>query len=1000
MGLFINDLSSNSKAPVFYNEHKLFFQSMNDPIVLVSGKKCIFHNESAFKLFKQYALVDIDTYVFTTHLDQGSNSYLSVDTGLKLPVHTWQEIIWMEEPAHLIILKKTKRRESVKSNRKKVTSSLSLDSNQEQVMMVEIDMNGNISSANESFCSAHQIEPGIFGDLPFLPLISQLRENQTIEDFLNRQSNLKKPFVFEHHMLTDDNDHFWEKWTLLPVYSQDNKLSGLQGLGQDITEVKWNEGVQKAIFNISQATIRETRLDDIFRWIQYELNLLMPAENMYIALADYEKKLINYNYFVNQYDQFPEPKFFGNGLTEYVLQSGKPLLLSAYSDEELQQMFGILPETTASVDWLGCPLKYNQETIGVIAVQTYDIHTRYNKRQIELLELISYQIALSIIRKRTEEEMRENEEKYRALFESSQDAIFLEDLDGNILEANETALKMFGYTKEEMASITIDKLMPAQKKTTVTAILRLERKHDTSEHSSHGIRKNGEIFPNLTKTCKIRIRNEENIVVTIKDLLNDQVQEETIKLQTTILESVANAVMITDLSGYINWINPAFTELTGYSAEEIIGKHSSILNSNVHDIDFYNKLWNTIESGKVWQGEIINQHKNGESYYEEMTITPVLDEDGQIKQYVAIKQNINQRKKRESELEAIAAMTSAMRNAITQKEIFSAILEKLMELMQGGGALICLYQPDLDAMVIECGAGEWRNLTNQKIPKLAGVAGYVIRTGEVYIDNDAVNNGLFYFQEEIKKVAALAAAPLIMQDEVIGTLIIGTKKAIKEGEIRLLLTMCNLVSGVVYRANLSDQVRISYQATIQGWARALEIREQEKKGHSQNVVFLTEALARRVGLSESEILDIINGAYLHDIGKMGIPDEILFKPGKYTHEDWEVMHHHPIYARQLLERIPNLGNAIHVPYYHHEYWNGNGYPEGLAGEDIPIFARIFAIIDVWDALLTPRIYRPAWSRDQVIKYIKAQSGIQFDPKLVPIFLDMIYEMGLSEETIE
>ena len=994
---YSSNLSSNSQTPVFYNEHKLFFQSMNDPIVLVSGNKCIFHNESASRLFTQYTLTDISSYTLTTHLAQDSNSYLTVDNGLKLPVHSWQEIIWMDLPAHLIILKKTKRRQSLAVNRKKVTSSLSLDSNQEQVMVVEIKMDGKISSANEHFCSVHEVESENLSNLLFLPLISQMREKQTIEDFLTRQNYLQKPFVFEHHMLTDDNDHFWEKWTLLPIYSPNKELIGLQGLGQDITEAKWNEGVQKAIFNISQATIRESKLEDIFRWIQYELNLLMPAENMYIALADYDRKLINFTYFVNQYDQYPAPKFFGDGLTEFVLQSGKPLLLSEYSDKELQQMFGILPETTASVDWLGCPLKYNQTIIGVIAVQTYDIHSRYNKRQIELLELISYQIALSIIRKRTEKSMRENEEKYRALFESSQDAIFLEDLDGKILEANEMALKMFGYSREEMAEMTIYKLMPPQKKTTVTAILRLERKHDATEHGSHGIRKNGEIFPNLVKTRKILIHDEVNIVVTIKDLLKEQVKEETIKLQSTILESIANAVMITDPGGNITWINPAFTDLTGYPAVEVIGKHSRILNSNIHEADFYTNLWSTIQSGQVWQGEIINRHKNGESYYEEMTITPVIDEDGLIQQYVAIKQNINQRKKRESELEAIAAMTSALRNAVTQKEIFSAILQKLMELMQGGGALICLYRSELDAMVIESGAGEWVDLTNQKIPKLAGVSGYVIKTGEVYIDNDAKNNGLFYFQDEIKKVAALAAAPLIMQDEVIGTLIIGTRKAIKEGEIRLLLTMCNLVGGVIYRANLSDQVRISYQATIKGWAHALEIREQEKKGHSQNVVYLTEALARRVGLSEPEILDIINGAYLHDIGKMGIPDEILFKPGKYTHEDWEIMHHHPVYARRLLERIPNLGNAIHVPYYHHEYWNGKGYPEGLAGEDIPIFARIFAIIDVWDALLTPRIYRPAWSHSQVIQYIKAQSGIQFDPELVPVFLDMITEMGLTED---
>ncbi len=991
-----NNLNSPSlkPKPVFFHEHELFFQSMNDPIVILNDNQLIFINENAQKLFSQHALTNINEQTINSCLQLESNSYLTFENGLKIPVHSWQEILWVDKPAYLIILTKSKRRESVSLARKKVTSSLSLDSNQEQVMMVEIGLNGLLLQANDNFCAFHQIEPGEIQAYPFMPLNLQIRDNQTVEEFLTKNNHLKKPYVFEHHMLTDDKDHFWEKWTVLPVFDQNQKLISLQGIGQDITENKWNEEVQKAIFNISQATIRENKLEDIFRWIQYELNLLMPAENMYIALADYENKLINFTYFVNQYDQNPSPKFFGDGLTEHVLKSGKSLLLSSFSEEEVLNNFGMLPESTSSVDWLGCPLKYNQLTIGVIAIQTYDIHTRYNKRQVELLELISNQIALSIIRKRTEESLRENEEKYRALFQSSQDAIFLRDISGNILEANEAAMRMYGYDNEELKRLSLFDLIPQQKKTTVTSILKFEQKTDISEHDSLGIRKSGEIFPNLVKTCKIQIHGEEKIVVTIKDLQNEHIKEEKIKLQSTILESVANAVMITDCEGYITWINPAFTELTGYSEAEILGQHTRILNSKVHEQSFYENLWQTILAGKVWHGEVINRHKNGNSYYEEMTITPVYNPEGEIQNFVAIKQNISQRKKREEELEAIAAMTSALRNAVTQKEIFSAILKKLMELIQGGGATISIYHPEVDEIVVESGVGEWQNLTNKRLPKNSGIAGYVIRTGEVYVDNDAHNNGLFYFPEELTKVDAIAASPLIMLNEVIGTLTIGTQKPIKEGEIRLLLTVCNLLGDVIYRAFLSDQVRISYQATIQGWAHALEIREQEKKGHSQNVVYLTEELGRRMNLSDTEIADLINGAYLHDVGKMGIPDDILFKPGKYTNEDWNVMHNHPVYARRLLEKIPNLGNAIDVPYYHHEYWNGAGYPEGLSGKKIPLFARIFAIIDVWDALRTARIYRPAWNPDQVVEYIKAQSGIQFDPEIVPVFLEMITEMGL------
>ena len=151
-----------------------------------------------------------------------------------------------------------------------------------------------------------------------------------------------------------------------------------------------------------------------------------------------------------------------------------------------------------------------------------------------------------------------------------------------------------------------------------------------------------------------------------------------------------------------------------------------------------------------------------------------------------------------------------------------------------------------------------------------------------------------------------------------------------------------------------------------------------------------------MGFNENDVEEIVNGAYLHDIGKMGIPDEILFKPGKFSNEDWNIMRQHPVFAKKLLEGIPHLGKAIHVPYYHHEHWDGSGYPEGLVRENIPLFARIFSIIDVWDALLTSRIYRPAWSNIQVVQYILSQAGRQFDPTLVDVFIDLVQEKELVQ----
>ncbi len=181
----------------------------------------------------------------------------------------------------------------------------------------------------------------------------------------------------------------------------------------------------------------------------------------------------------------------------------------------------------------------------------------------------------------------------------------------------------------------------------------------------------------------------------------------------------------------------------------------------------------------------------------------------------------------------------------------------------------------------------------------------------------------------------------------------------------------------------------AYDATIEGWAHALELRDQETEGHSRRVVDLTLKIAERFGFSEEELHYIRQGVLLHDIGKMGIPDEILRKPGPLTEEEWDTMRLHPIFAYDMLKDIEYLEPALRIPHYHHERWNGSGYPDGLKGEEIPFEARIFAVVDVWDALLSDRCYRDAWSRDKTLRYIKDQAGKLLDPEVVSVFLDIV-----------
>jgi putative two-component system response regulator len=181
----------------------------------------------------------------------------------------------------------------------------------------------------------------------------------------------------------------------------------------------------------------------------------------------------------------------------------------------------------------------------------------------------------------------------------------------------------------------------------------------------------------------------------------------------------------------------------------------------------------------------------------------------------------------------------------------------------------------------------------------------------------------------------------------------------------------------------------TYDATIEGWVSALDLRDKETEGHTQRVTAMTTAIARAMGIEGQALDHVRRGALLHDIGKLGIPDSVLLKPGKLTDEEWQIIKMHPVHAYEWLSPIAYLKDALEIPYCHHERWDGTGYPRGLAGEAIPLPARCFAVVDVWDALLSERPYKPAWTREQAIEYLLTSRGTHFDPRVVDAFIELI-----------
>jgi PAS domain S-box-containing protein/putative nucleotidyltransferase with HDIG domain len=256
--------------------------------------------------------------------------------------------------------------------------------------------------------------------------------------------------------------------------------------------------------------------------------------------------------------------------------------------------------------------------------------------------------------------------------------------------------------------------------------------------------------------------------------------------------------------------------------------------------------------------------------------------------------------------------------------------------------------------------------------------------------------GVDIFADE--QFASQFAIPLTAKGQVQGVLQICHRTEMNPGQdwFDFLDTLAGQAAIALDNARMFDNLQrsnldllLAYDATIQGWSQALDMRDRETEGHTQRVADMAMTLAGAMGMNEAELEHIRRGALLHDIGKIGVPDAILHKPGPLTDEEWVIMRTHPVKAYEMLSPIDYLRPALDIPYCHHEKWDGSGYPRGLKGESIPLAARIFAVVDVFDALTSDRPYRPAWSKSKALKHIKQETGKHFEPKVAEVFLKML-----------
>lgn len=356
--------------------------------------------------------------------------------------------------------------------------------------------------------------------------------------------------------------------------------------------------------------------------------------------------------------------------------------------------------------------------------------------------------------------------------------------------------------------------------------------------------------------------------------------------------------------------------------------------------------------------------------------------------------------RRMARITSLREVDRAISGTVDLRTTLEVLVSQLSNTLEVDAAAVLLYDPDVQSLdyVFQRGypssAGLPENLLLDE--SLAGQA--VLERRIIHIrslSEFGVERADFLIRQGFEMYLGL---PLIAKGEPVGVLEVCQHSPMEFSEegLDFLKALADQAAIAIDRLKLFNDLNRTnlelvqaYDATIEGWARAIELRDVDTEGHSRRVEKLTVKLAVKMGINGQDLAHLRRGALLHDIGKMAIPDSILLKEGELTEEEWVLMKKHPDFAYEMLSRIEFLRPALAIPYAHHEWWDGSGYPRGLAGEEIPLEARIFAVVDVWDALQSDRPYRKAWREPKTLKYIKDQSGSQFDPRVVQAFLELI-----------
>ena len=814
-----------------------------------------------------------------------------------------------------------------------------------------------------------------------------------------QQSGL--PFDLEYRIIRPDGVMRWIWDRGYPVRSASGTVDRYVGVAQDITERKTaEEALRKSEAQLSNAM----KIANLGHWeLDVAGGMFTFTDNFYAIFHTNAREMGGYQMSVSDYAKRFVPPEEG----------------SLVGDEIRR---GVETDDPNFNRYLEHRMLYADGSAGHIAVRYFIIKDDKGRT------IKTYGVNQDITeRKRAEEALRASEEKFHALIEHSHDAIALVDAQGIVFFVSPSIGRILGYSFEELLNKTVPWMIhPDEREKAGETLVQVASEPGSTQTVECRLQhKDGTwIWIEAVATNLLNLPAVHSIVLNWRDITSRKLAEDALRERERQLEA-----LVTSLDDVVFEIDEQGTYRQVWTSDEsrLTRPKSELLGKKLVDV------WGE-EMGRFLMDGVHQVLASGHSETFEFSLempwghrwlmsrdSPILALGESPHSVVALVRDITEGKKIEAKLQEQLERVTTLReidNVITStfdvQMGLKTLLSRTVHLLAVDAAAVLLLDPVRNVLEYSSGIGFRTDvIQNVSVRMGANPAGRVAlerRRVDIQDFSNEPDNPLLADLLQKEGFVSYHGAPLIVKGNVIGVLEVYNRWFIEQDRdwLDFLSTLAGQAAVMIDRAQLFNDLQTSnaeltsaYDATIEGWSRALDLRDKETEGHTQRVTKLTMQLARQMEIPDDELIHIRRGALLHDIGKLGVPDHILLKAESLSEPELEIMKRHPIFAYALLLPIRYLKSAaIEIPHYHHERWDGTGYPRGLKGEEIPLAARIFAIVDVWDALTSDRPYRKSWSEEATLAYIREQAGKHFDPQVVDAFLSLMEHVKTDSEGTE